>query len=302
MQKTYNVIADHDAMRLDRWLRKNIDNLPQGLIEKFLRNGNIKVNKRKIKSSYKVREDDKISLFNVRIKKQNHKNTNYTPSKKILTEIENEIIFDNEDYIVINKISGLPTQKGTKSNKNVIDIFRKSIFFSNSEPYTVHRLDKDTSGILIIGKNRKTAQLFTSLFRLRKIHKTYLAICYGELKNDKGVLDQDLIRYEGKKKIIEKSKTNYKVIDKNSNCSLLQMNPITGRKHQLRKQLSLIGHPIYGDFKYTFDKKFKTKNKELMLHSYEIKFIINNQKYTFKALLPNYFKELIRTKRLRFLN
>ena len=72
MQKTYNVIADHDAMRLDRWLRKNIDNLPQGLIEKFLRNGNIKVNKRKIKSSYKVREDDKISLFNVRIKKQNH--------------------------------------------------------------------------------------------------------------------------------------------------------------------------------------------------------------------------------------
>ena len=111
-----------------------------------------------------------------------------------------------------------------------------------------------------------------------------------------------LIRHEGKKKIIEKSKTNYKVIDKNSNCSLLKMNPITGRKHQLRKQLSIIGHPIYGDFKYTFEKKFKTKNKELMLHSYEIKFIINKQKYTFKALLPNYFKELIRTKRLRFLN
>ena len=73
MQKTYNVIADHDTMRLDRWLRKNIDNLPQGLIEKFLRNGNIKVNKRKIKSSYKVREDDKISLFNVSIEKQNIK-------------------------------------------------------------------------------------------------------------------------------------------------------------------------------------------------------------------------------------
>jgi len=193
-------------------------------------------------------------------------------------------------------------QGGTKSKKNLIDIFSKSKIFENSKPYSVHRLDKDTSGVFIIAKNRETAKLFTSLFRLRKIHKTYLAICYGELKNDKGVLDQDLIRYEGKKKIIEKSKTNYKVIDKNSNCSLLQMNPITGRKHQLRKQLSLIGHPIYGDFKYTFEKKFKTKNKELMLHSYEIKFIINKQKYTFKALLPNYFKELIRTKRLRFLN
>ena len=80
------------------------------------------------------------------------------------------------------------------------------------------------------------------------------------------------------------------------------MNPITGRKHQLRKQLSHVGHPIYGDEKYTFDKDLKTKNKELMLHSYQIKFIINDKKYTFKALLPNYFKKLIKTKRLKFLN
>ena len=105
-----------------------------------------------------------------------------------------------------------------------------------------------------------------------------------------------------KKKIIEKSKTLYKVLDKNSSCTLLEMNPITGRKHQLRKQLSLIGHPIYGDDKYTFEKKLKTKNKELMLHSYKIRFIINDKKHTYKALLPNYFKKLIKTKRLNFLN
>ena len=80
------------------------------------------------------------------------------------------------------------------------------------------------------------------------------------------------------------------------------MNPITGRKHQLRKQLSLIGHPIYGDDKYTFEKKFKTKKKELMLHSYKIKFIISDKKYTYKALIPDYFKKLIKTKRLKFLN
>ena len=80
------------------------------------------------------------------------------------------------------------------------------------------------------------------------------------------------------------------------------MNPITGRKHQLRKQLSIIGHPVYGDDKYTFDNDLKTKNKELMLHSYKIKFIINNKKYTYKALLPDYFKKLIKTKRLNFLN
>ena len=80
------------------------------------------------------------------------------------------------------------------------------------------------------------------------------------------------------------------------------MNPITGRKHQLRKQLSLIGHPIYGDSKYNFEGNLKNKNKELMLHSYKIKFIINDKKYTFKALLPGYFKKLIKIKRLNFLN
>ena len=122
------------------------------------------------------------------------------------------------------------------------------------------------------------------------------------METEKGIFDQNLIRHEGKKEIIENSKTLFRVIDKNSNCTLLEMNPVTGRKHQLRKQLSLIGHPIYGDDKYTFEKKLRTKNKELMLHSYKIKFIINNKKYTYKALLPNYFKKLIKTKRLKFLN
>ena len=302
MQKTYSVIADHESMRFDRWFRKNIDKLPQGLIEKFLRNGNIKVNKRKIKSSYKVRENDKVSLFNITIKKENYKNKNYNPSKKILSEVENEIIFDNEDYIVINKISGLPTQKGTKSNKNLIDIFRKSIFFSNSEPYTVHRLDKDTSGVLIIGKNRKTAQLFTSLFRLRKIYKTYIALCHGELQKNKGLWKDPLIRYENNKKIQENAETLYSVIDKNSSTTLLRMKPVTGRKHQLRKQLYNIKHPIIGDDKYKFFSNNKSINKDLMLHAYSIKFMINGVKHTYTAPLPDYFKKMIKIKRLNFEN
>tara|TARA_X000000368_G_scaffold32361_1_gene23896 strand:- start:527 stop:1432 length:906 start_codon:yes stop_codon:yes gene_type:complete len=301
MIKTYTVDLTYDGIRIDKWIRNNLGNVPQSLIEKSLRAGKIKLNKKKIKSSIKLRVKDIINVYDIEFKEKIlQKKIKFKPTEEIIKENENLIIYNNENFIVVNKESGIAVQGGTKSKKNLIDIFSKSKIFENSKPYSVHRLDKDTSGVFIIAKNRETAKLFTSLFRLRKIHKTYLAICYGELKNDKGVLDQDLIRYEGKKKIIEKSKTNYKVIDKNSNCSLLQMNPITGRKHQLRKQLSLIGHPIYGDFKYTFEKKFKTKYKELMLHSYEIKFIINKQKYTFKALLPNYFKELIRTKRLRF--
>ena len=109
-----------------------------------------------------------------------------------------------------------------------------------------------------------------------------------------------MTRYDNGKKIIEKAKTIFKVIDKNTNASLVEMKPITGRKHQLRKQLYNIGHSIYGDKKYRSSLSTKGINKELMLHSYQIKFMINKKKYTNRALLPDYFKNLLRFKRLKF--
>jgi len=303
MNKSYIVEHSYEGIRIDKWIRNYLGNVPQGLIEKSLRAGKIKLNKKKTKSSTKLKDKDIINVYNLKFEENIiQKKIKFKPSNEVIKENEDLIIDDNENFIVVNKESGIAVQGGTKSKKNLIDIFSKSKIFANSKPYSVHRLDKDTSGVFIIAKNRDTAKLFTSLFRLRKIHKTYLAICYGEIEKNKGVFDQDLIRYEGNKKIIENSKTIFKVLDKNSSCSLLEMNPITGRKHQLRKQLSLIGHPIYGDDKYTFEKNFKTKNKELMLHSYKIKFIINNKKYTYKALLPKYFKKILQTKRLKFLN
>ena len=303
MNKSYIVDASYEGTRIDKWIRNKLGKVPQGLIEKSLRAGKIKLNKKKIKSSAKLKIKDIIDVYDVSFKEIIlKKKIKFQPSNEVIKENENLIIDNNENFVVVNKESGIAVQGGTKSKKNLIDIFSKSKIFENIKPYSVHRLDKDTSGVFIIAKNRETAKLFTSLFRLRKIHKTYLAICYGELESKNGIFNQDLIRYEGPKKIIEKSRTTYRVIDKNSNCTLLEMNPITGRKHQLRKQLSLVGHPIYGDDKYTFDKDLKTKNKELMLHSYQIKFIINDKKYTFKALLPSYFKKLIKTKRLKFLN
>jgi len=303
MNRSYIVEASYEGIRIDKWIRNNLGKVPQGLIEKSLRAGKIKLNRKKIKSSTKLNFKDIINVYDVKFKEIIiQKKIKFKPTDEVIKENEDLIIDDNENFIVVNKEAGIAVQGGTKSKKNLIDIFSKSKIFENSKPYSVHRLDKDTSGVFIIAKNRDTAKLFTSLFRLRKIHKTYLAICYGELETNKGIFDQNLVRYEGSKKIIEKSRTTYKVIDKNSNFTLLEMNPITGRKHQLRKQLSLIGHPIYGDDKYTFEKNLNNKNKELMLHSYKIKFIINNKKYTFKALLPNYFKKLIETKRLKFLN
>ena len=303
MIKSFIVDSTFDGMRLDRLLRNKLGKIPQSLIEKSLRTGKIRINKRKIKSSFKVKTNDKIDLFNFDFKEETEqKKIKFNPSNEVIKANEDLIIDNNDNFIVLNKSAGISVQGGTTSKKNLVDIFAKSEIFKESKPYSVHRLDKDTSGVFIMAKNRNTAQLLTSLFRLRKVHKTYFAICNGEIEENSGEWNDELIRYDNGKKIIEKAKTIFKVIDKNTNSSLIEMRPITGRKHQLRKQLFNIGHSIYGDKKYRSSISNKGINKNLMLHSYQIRFMINNKKYTYKALLPDYFKNLLKVKRLSFLN
>ena len=296
MKKILNVTEDYHDMRIDRWVKKKIFNVPQSLIEKSLRQGKIKVNNLIVKNAYKLKYKDKIYLYNFNPETTFLNKKKYVPTKKDIHSSESFIIENNENFVVINKPPGLPVQGGTKSNKNLVDNLSNSEVFKNSKPYIVHRIDKDTSGILIIAKTRKFAQLLTSLFRIRKIYKTYLAICYGSLEKNSGELINDLTRYEGKKKIIENAKTIYNVIDKNNFCSLISLNPITGRKHQIRKQLSMIGNPVLGDNKYNFE----TKGKKLMLHAYSIKFMINDIKYNYKVKYPDYFQKVMKKKRLRF--
>jgi len=303
MIKSYIVDSTFNNMRFDRWLRIKLGKVPQGLIEKTLRSGKIKINKKKVKSSFKIKTNDKVDIFNFNFKEEvNQKKIKFSPSNEVIKANEDLIIDNNDDFVVLNKSSGISVQGGTKSKKNLIDIFTKSEIFHGTKPYSVHRLDKDTSGVFIMAKNRETAQLLTSLFRLRKVHKTYLAICNGELEKNSGQWNEELIRYENGKKIIEKAQTTFKVLDKNSNSTLVEMKPITGRKHQLRKQLFNIGHSIYGDKKYRSSTSDKGINKDLMLHSYQIRFMIKDKRYTYRALIPDYFKKLLKTKRLNFLS
>ena len=302
MKKLINVEKTYNGMRIDRFLRNQLGKVPQSLIEKNLRNGKIKLNKKKVKSSTKVEINDKVELYNIEIKHSIYQvKQKFVPSNEIVKENENLIIENNDDFVVLNKQSGISVQGGTKSKKNLIDIFAKSEIFRESKPFSVHRLDKDTSGVFIIAKNRETAQLLTTLFRLRKVYKTYLAISNGEISiKEAGILKDNLIRFENKKKILEKAETKYEILDKNNNASFIKLNPITGRKHQLRKQLFNLGNSIIGDKKYNTSKIIKVNNKNLMLHSYEIKFKINNRKYTFRAIPPDYFRNMLKTKRLNF--
>ena len=299
MPKTFTVSKDYNNCRFDRWFKLNIGKYPQSLIERLIRKKKIKVNKKRIKTSYRVKLNDKIDIYeidNLKPSKSNKKEK-YKPSNKEKKNYEDFIIEDNENFIVINKPSGIPVQSGTKSFKNIIDILRETKYFLDSKPYIVHRLDKETSGVMIVAKNREYAQLFTSLFRIRKIHKTYLAITQGRVNRDIKILRDELTFYENNKKIVQKAISYIKIIRSNDKNSFLELKPITGRKHQLRKQLYNIGHPIIGDNKYSFNNlEKKQKFKNIMLHAYKIRFMINNIKYNFEAKYNEDFSRLLKKK------
>ena len=301
MKKIYSVNTDFINSRLDRWFRRVVCEVPQSLIEKNIRKGNIRVNLKKERSSYKLKNHDKIIIKNINFSPNKHKivGKKYKPTKSDLSFSSNIFIENNENFAVINKPTGISVQSGTKSLKNILDILGSTQEFDGSSPYTVHRLDKETTGVLIVAKNRKYAQLFTSLFRIRKIHKTYLGIVIGEMKNEKGTLRDELLYYEGKKQIKSIAITHYKVLDSKSNYSLLKINPETGRKHQIRKQLLIQGNPILGDTKYRLSKNFHNKKGFLMLHAYKINFSINGVKYNFSAEPPLIFKKTLKEKYLK---
>jgi len=296
MPQTFTVDDDYNDSRLDKWFKNIVLSLPHSLIEKIIRQNKIKVNKKKTKSSYRLQVGDLIEIYDISKFRpaDNKKKLKYLPKKKEIGIYEDYIIEDNENFIVINKPTGIPVQSGTKSFKNIIDILKNTKYFENSKPFIVHRLDKETSGVLIVAKNRKYAQLFTSLFRIRKIHKTYLAIVYGKVNKSIKIMKDDLVYYENNKKVIQRAISSIKIIKSNEGYSYLELKPITGRKHQLRKQLLKIGNPIIGDDKYFLTNRKRIKNKNLMLHAYKIKFMINNVQYNFKSNYNSLFEEFLR--------
>ena len=301
MKNFFLIKDDFINSRLDRWFRRNVCEIPQSLIEKNIRKGNIKINRKKKKSSYKLQKNDQITLHNINFSaNKNKKRTDkYKATKKELSLSSGMFVENNENFVVINKPAGISVQSGTKSRRNILDILRSTKEFEAAFPYAVHRIDKETTGVLLVAKNRKYAQLFTSLFRIRKIHKTYLGIVLGELQKNKGTFIDELFHYEGKKKVKTKAVTHFNVIDSKNNYSLLKLNPETGRKHQLRKQLLIHGHPIFGDSKYRISGNHSNKKNTLMLHAYKINFSIAGIKYNFSANPSQAFKKFLNEKYLK---
>ncbi len=278
---------DFNNQRIDYFLKKKYPNLNFPSVCRILRKGLVKINDKKVKNSYILKNGDLIrSEFNYNQEKSKH----FFSTEEQKNYIRQAVIFENENYLIFNKPPGLAVQGGSKITFNLdvmLDIFKNK---SKERPSLVHRLDKPTSGILIISKNIKTSAYFGKLFKKRKIEKTYLALVEGTLKKTKEIIDTPI---RNKEKIYD-SITRYKVIDSYKNQSLVIIKPLTGRKHQIRKHFNSIGYPIVGDTKFlNLEKKEEVKN--LFLHSFSISFMdINENSQYYFAKPPEYFEKAIR--------
>jgi len=274
--------CDQDDIRVDRFVRRHFPNFPQSILEKALRGKYIKVNNLKAKSNDRLKKEDQVSFLKDYAQFETVVDQTETRvlSKTDRQFIEDRIIFEDEDFCVFNKPSGLAVQGGSGIKRHVDGLFK---YFKEGITYRlVHRLDRDTSGVLILAKTAETAQYFANLFKTRKIQKSYLALVHGRIKNQKGTIDAPLkkdmcddiekmiVSDDGKEAI-----TKYRELAKNGRLTLVQLQPLTGRTHQLRVHMQHLGYPIVGDYKYGAPKN-KQKNR-LHLHAYSVTFPYGNR-------------------------
>jgi len=250
-----------DGSRLDRCIRRILGNINQGLLEKHLRSGFILLDNKKIKSSEKVKSgqllqySEKINFSNSTTdRKLNQVSENFY--KTLYDQI---YIKENDNYIAFNKPSGIAVQGGSGIKYNIDEMLQYK-FGKNKTPKLIHRIDKDTSGLLLVAKNQISAKKFANYFKERKILKVYLALVSPVPKKESGTINSSLIKsgMEGNQKMIidndngKISITEYKVINEvGSRVGLLALYPKTGRTHQIRVHLESINAPILGDRKYT---------------------------------------------------
>ena len=295
MIKKIKIITDSENQRLDKFLKKSFSSLTQSFIEKNLRKKNILVNNKTSKAKYLINKDDLIIIKNFskeiyadnKIKKTNKKIDSY-----LIKNFEQSILHENSNFLVIDKWTGISTQGGTN-----ITISIDTIINNISSNYNlVHRLDRETSGLLLIAKNLKYTKIFGKLFRLQKIKKIYLALCEGKPKLKESYVDLAIKDKDMNRNV--QTKTYYKAISYSKKTSLIQFEPKTGKKHQLRIVAKNLGCPIIGDKKYNLNQSNKQEN--LKLNAHKLEFDIENIVFNYKSKLPKDFTDYVKNKQISY--
>lgn len=278
MPDNFTINEEHEGLRLDKWFRHQYQSAPYSLFAKLQRKKKIKVNRQRMTADYALNKGDIIVIFN----DMRAEVAGELPKKRegaVITDKENAdfkklIIFENADYIVINKPHGLASQGGSGIKISVDDY----IHAISPRYKLVHRLDKDTSGCLAIAKKTTAASRFADMLQAGKTRKKYMAVVLGEPPKKHGFVDLPLLKKGERAEKVEvdphgkEAKSEYNFLRKiRKNFSLLELEPHTGRTHQLRVHMLAIGCPIMGDGKYGGQAVFAEGfSKKLHLHAFSL--------------------------------
>jgi len=304
------VDSKNAGTRIDRFLAKEFFLYSRASIIKKIKNGEVLVNNKPIKPSYILEEDNAVMLENFSREQEDQ-------SLVGNINIPLDILFENEDMVVINKQAGLQVHPSFNEKKNtlvnallsrypeIIDVHDEGTD-AQQRPGIVHRLDRDTSGLMVIARNKEAFFALKESFKDRKIEKKYLAIAKGIFQEKEGVIEKPIAKASSYKKqiiarhntktVIRLAETHFKVLEEFEDYSLVELTPKTGRTHQIRIHLSSIGHPIVGDGVYGLSraKADKIKGDEMtqrhLLHAEKLKFQLFGKQYDFAALIPEDFK------------
>lgn len=286
----FTIKPEEENLRLDKFLCKRFD-ISFALAQKIIREKKVKINGARADGATKVAAEDQVEVYTDLSKREIKKAPTISTDK--FKKFASYIIYEDENLVAIDKPSGLATQGGSGIDISVDD------FITSKKWQLVHRLDKDTSGILLIAKNKKSADYLSEKFKNKTIKKTYLALVIGTLKKEEGEINIPL-----RKKILGKNEkimpdydegkeaiTHYKLLKNFYDFALLELSPLTGRTHQLRVHCKEIGHAIVNDFKYG-GKAVMTKDlsDRLCLHAQSI--VIEDyfgKKLEIKTKLPEFY-------------
>lgn len=277
--------------RLDKAVSLKHPEYSRSSIEKLIETGDIKVNNSVVKSKYKLKENDVISL-------------NFNELEREVDSIDLPVVYEDENVVVINKPIGvLAHSKGVFNKEGTVATWLKQNFGNDKDSFwesnragIVHRLDRATSGVMILAKNEAAQSHLGKQFSSRNVKKTYLAAISGELPETEGLIDIPIERNPKKPATFragangKSAQTKFFTLKKNANHSLVELKPVTGRTHQLRVHLSYLGYPIVGDEFYNGEKA-----ERLMLHAHKLEITLpGGVRKTFEASIPEDIMELVK--------
>jgi 23S rRNA pseudouridine1911/1915/1917 synthase len=292
-------VGEDDLERLDSYISKEIEEMSRNRIQNLIKEKLVLVNKKEVKSSYLVKEGDLIELELPEFKEP-----------EILPEdLKIDIVYEDKDLCIINKPQSMVVHpavgnySGTLVNALLFHVKDLSDLNGKIRPGIVHRLDKDTSGLLIVAKNNSTHEALSKSLKSRTVERIYTVLVHGILKDDMGTIDAPIGRHpKDRKKMTvidlnsKDAKTYYRVLERFNDYTLIEAQLETGRTHQIRVHMEYINHPVVGDPIYSRRKNEFGLHKQ-MLHSTKIGFLHpgTGEYIEVEIDLPEYFKKILKT-------